>query len=551
LIPEQDAETFKPTGDVDYYQIAIEEVEVEIIQGLTTRVWTYVDHPFDANAPLGPMVERNTPGPTIVGERGRPVIVRFVNRLRVDSALAKPGEPPDACIHGHGCHTPPQSDGYPTDCIPAWDGTGRPHTRVYVHPNDNEFPATLWYHDHTNHFTSRNVYFGQAGFFILRPHPTADGRDAACRQVESSLPSGDCDVPMVFQDRLFNADGSLNHPSFNHDGILGDTFLVNGVVQPFLRVEPRRYRFRWLNGSNARFYNLAFSRRPTSARGAMPFVQIGSEGGLLGVPAPRTRAEIAMAERHEVIFDFAECQRLGIRQMFLVNCLQQTDGRGPDEVDLDRCTPLVRFDIGETVTGGVDSTFIPEVLNAELVRDENGEWACPGYSEQNVEVVNGRLKERVFRFDRSHGMWTVNGEIFGAHRNDTVGGVRLSKAPGDTRPEIWRLVNDSGGWMHPIHLHMEQFKILSKDTGTGRRRPAAFEAGLKDTFVLHENETVRVITTFKDLNNHFDNTPGVLQDYVFHCHNIDHEDMDMMATKRLYTGAAPPKNPRSCEPEEN
>jgi FtsP/CotA-like multicopper oxidase with cupredoxin domain len=168
-----------------------------------------------------------------------------------------------------------------------------------------------------------------------------------------------------------------------------------------------------------------------------------------------------------------------------------------------------------------------------------------------VEVVNGRLKERVFRFDRSHGMWTVNGEIFAAHRNDTVGGVKLSKKPGDARPEIWRLVNDSGGWMHPVHIHLEQFKILSKDTGNGRKPPAPHEAGLKDTFVLHENETIRVITTFKDHNNHFDNTPGVLQDYVFHCHNIDHEDMDMMATKRLYTGAAPPRNPRSCEPEEN
>ena len=541
LIPEQDADALRPTGDVDYYQIVIEEISgVEILKGLRTTLWTYFDHPFDLEAPLASWVQRESPGPTIIAERKRPVIIRFVNRLRVNSALANSGEPPDACIHAHGCHTPPQSDGYPTDCIPAWSGQGRPHTRVYVHPNDNDFPSTLWYHDHTNHHTSRNVYFGQAGFFLLRPHPTLEGRDALFRTIEGSLPTGACDIPMVFQDRLFHEDGSLNFPSFNHDGILGDRFLVNGRVQPFLRVEPRRYRFRWLNGSNARFYGLAFSAAASSARAPLPFIQVGSEGALLPKPASRTIAEIAMAERHDVVFDFAECRNLGLTHVFLVNCLQQTDGRGPTGVDLDRCTPLVRFDIGDTITGGVDPSFVPAVLNPELVRDTAGEWPYPGYSEREAE------RERVFEFDRSHGMWTVNGEIFGAHRNDTPGGVKLSKAPGTVRPEIWRLVNKSGGWMHPIHIHLEQFKVLSREeTGSGRRRrPPPYEAGLKDTFTLHDNETVRVIATFKDHNNHFDNTPGVLQDYVFHCHNIDHEDMDMMATKRLYTSAEPPPDPK-------
>ncbi len=588
LIPEQDAEAFKPTGDVDYYQIVMEEVSgVEVLQGLSTTIWTYFDHPFDVNAPLAPWVVREAPGPTIVAERGRPVIVRFVNRLRVDSPLARPGEPPDTCVHGHGCHTPPQSDGYPTDCIPAWTGSGRPHTRVYVHPNDNDFPGTLWYHDHTNHHTGRNTYYGQSAYYILKPHPTAEGRDAFFRTIDTCLPTGDCDVPLVFQDRLFHADGSLNHPDFNHDGILGDTFLVNGRVQPYLAVEPRKYRFRWLNGSSARFYALAFSRDPQRATRRFNFVQVGSEGGLLPRPAVRSIAEIAMAERHEIVFDFAEVKRQGLNRVYLVNAMEQDDGRGPDEIEVDRCTPLVRFDIGNTITGGVDSSFIPAILNPELVRDANGDWAYPGYSEKDVPLgATGKPRERVFRFDRRHGMWTINGEIFGAHRNDAVGGVKLSKEfpvpdqvcmvanpvppldastvasfppPGPTTrgthpPEIWRVVNDSGGWMHPIHIHMEQFKILSReDSDTGQRFPLrAHEVGLKDTFVLHENETIRVIATFKDHNDHFDNQPGVLQDYVFHCHNIEHEDMDMMATKRLYTGSTPPPDPPSgCEPGEN
>lgn len=551
LIPEQDAEAYKPTGDVDYYQIVMEEISgVEILKGLKTTVWGYFDHPYDIEAPLAAGVARETPGPTIVAERGRAVIVRFVNRLRTDSGLARPGEPPHTCVHGHGCHTPPQSDGYPTDSIPARIGNSRPHTRVYVHPNDNDFPSTLWYHDHTNHHTSRNVYHGMAGLFLLRPHPTAEGRDALFRQIEGALPGGDCDVPMVFQDRLFNQDGSLNFPAFNHDGVLGDTFLVNGRHQPYLAVEPRKYRFRWLNGSNARIYALAFSKSPQSARNPLPFVQIGTEGALLPKPAPRTIDEISMAERHDVVFDFAVYRAQGVTQLYLVNCMQQTDGRGPDGVDRDRCTPLVRFDIGNTISGGVDPSAVPAILNPELVRDVNGDWSHPGYSEGDVpRDASGRPKERVFKFDRSHGMWTINGEIFGAHRNDTPGGVKLWKTMTGSHPEIWRLVNDSGGWVHPIHIHLEQFKLLDRsDSGGGnRRRPAAHEAGLKDTFMLHENETVRVIATFKDLNDHFDNQPGVLQDYVFHCHNIDHEDMDMMATNRLFTGAAPPPDPPACE----
>jgi FtsP/CotA-like multicopper oxidase with cupredoxin domain len=257
-----------------------------------------------------------------------------------------------------------------------------------------------------------------------------------------------------------------------------------------------------------------------------------------------------MAERHDVVFDFAPYRQQGITHLYLVNCLQQTDGRGPDDIDLDQCTPLVRFDLSERIAEGTDTSAIPPILNPELVRDAAGEWEYPGYAERDVpRSAAGVPTERVYVFDRGHGMWTVNGEIFGAHRNDTDGGVKLWKTREGSHPEIWRLVNKSGGWVHPIHIHLEQFKILDRmDNDAGyRRAPKPHEAGLKDTFMLHENETVRVITTFKDLNDHFDNQAGVLQDYVFHCHNIDHEDMDMMATKRLFTGAAPPPDPKPCD----
>jgi FtsP/CotA-like multicopper oxidase with cupredoxin domain len=611
IIPEQDANAFKPFLDetprgttlpnpnVDYYQIAIVEVpNVVILDGFKTRIWTYKDFP-SAVTPYAPTTSSadEFPGPTFFANRNRPVIIRFVSYLSKDSVLGH-GAQPDTAIHGHGFHTPPQSDGYPTDCILAWKGPGSlPDSRVYAHPNDNDFPGTLWYHDHANHHTARNVYCGLAGFYILRPYPKPEegvedpndtARDAFFRKIEGCLPSGAYDVAMVFQDRLFDQEGQLFFDQFAHDGRLGDTFLVNGRVKPKLKVEPRKYRLRWLNGSNARFYTLAFSTSKTSIDGENPlrFVQIGTEGALLPRPVVRTRAEIANAERLEVVFDFSQFAN---QQVFLVNCLQQPDGRGPDQVDLNNCTPLVRFDVGAT---GDDESCIPPILNPELVRNAAGDWAYPGYSESDVEIdpATGKPKERLFVFDRSHGMWTVNGQIFDAHRNDTVAGVPLSKDfdppdevciiadpvplaavfEGDTssivgvpslctdasadgcaadvptcatsgattstvKPEIWRVENKSGGWAHPVHVHLEQFKLLSReDSGGGELIPLQpHELGMKDVFVLHENETIRFITTFKDHNNHFDNTEGVLQDYVFHCHNIDHEDMEMMATKRL------------------
>ena len=161
-------------------------------------------------------------------------------------------------------------------------------SRTNVYPNDNPFPATLWYHDHGEDGTAENVYRGLAGFFLLTPNQSE--ADADIRAVEAQLPSGygRYDIPMVFQDRQFNADGSFAYNNFEHDGFIGDRFLVNGVIQPYLPVARRKYRFRWLNGSNARQYQFFLSSGDK-------FFVIGSDGGLLPQAAEVSSLRVAPA----------------------------------------------------------------------------------------------------------------------------------------------------------------------------------------------------------------------------------------------------------------
>ncbi len=170
-------------------------------------------------------------------------------------------------VHLHGGHTPPDSDGLPNDLV----GPGA--TKTYVYPN-NQPGATFWYHDHAIDVTGRHAYMGLAGFYIV-----TDPAESTL-----GLPSGANDVALIIQDRLFNTDGSLNYPLTDATittGVIGDTLLVNGAIQPYLQVARRKMRFRILNGSNARIYKLALST-------GQPLTQIASDGGLLTAPASRS-----------------------------------------------------------------------------------------------------------------------------------------------------------------------------------------------------------------------------------------------------------------------
>src|SRR5918992_1350905 len=278
----------------DYYEITHKEGKAEILPGLTTALWGY-DGIF--------------PGPTIESRSGRKIVVRYHNEL-----------PVPVTTHLHGGRTPPGSDGYPTDLILPRSSSSHTHHEYPPHPawsfhrgrKDYVYPleqraATLWYHDHRMDFTGPQIWRGLAGFHLVHD----DEED------ELPLPKDEKDVLLVLCDRAFGEGGSFLYPSLDSslhgepgvkaqymEGVLGDTILVNGVPWPFMEVSNTRYRFRILNASNARRYELALDPEPRD--GSSSFVQVGSDGGLLGAPLSHRTIPIAPAERFDVVVDFSQ-----------------------------------------------------------------------------------------------------------------------------------------------------------------------------------------------------------------------------------------------------
>ena len=240
----------------DEYDIIQSEADQKILPDRATRIWGY---------------QGVFPGPMIRVQRGRTVVVRQTNRLSTHTVT-----------HLHGGRTPSNSDGFPMDMVMPGE------TRTYTYPN-NQRASTLWYHDHAMDRTGENVYRGLAGFYIVEDE----------EEQSLSLPKGDFDIPLLLQDRSFNEDGSFRYETRGHTGFEGNVMLVNGVPWPRMDVSTRKYRFRILNGSNARPFQLALSNGD-------PFFLIGTDGGLLAEPLALTSLPLAMAERVEVVIDSLE-----------------------------------------------------------------------------------------------------------------------------------------------------------------------------------------------------------------------------------------------------
>jgi spore coat protein A len=446
----------------DYYEITPKEGKAEILPGLRTALWGY-DGIF--------------PGPTIESRSGRKVVVRYHNEL-----------PVPVTTHLHGGRTPPGSDGYPTDLILPRSNTSHTHhahptwsfhrgSKFYVYPLEQR-AATLWYHDHRMDFTAPQVWRGLAGFHIIR-----DDEDDAL-----PLPKGDKEIPLMICDRSFDEDGSFLYPSLDPslqgkpgvkgkymEGVLGDAILVNGSPWPFMEVSNTRYRFRILNASNARRYRLALDPRPSEG---LPFVQVGSDGGLLGAPIPHRTIPIAPAERFDVVIDFSKYP-VGTK-VTLKNRL----GYGST-------SRVMRFHV---VRKEKERSALPERLS------DMGEFEALGESDARLT--------RPFYFTRaahgSHEVWAINGKVYSPSRID------VRPKLGST--EIWELATDVH---HPVHIHLVHFKVLSRNGG----RPPPTDAGWKDTIDLRPREVARVLVRFD----------GYRGKYIFHCHNLEHEDMMMMA----------------------
>jgi FtsP/CotA-like multicopper oxidase with cupredoxin domain len=510
--------------------------------------------------------------------------------------------------HVHGAHVRPESDGYPEAWylpaarnIPAGHATRGTHwgqiagakdeagAATFQYPNDQ--PATtLWYHDHTLGMTRTNVYAGPAGFYLVR-----DLRDAGLRlpgppPLPGTDPNGNAlvrrlvhEIPIVIQGRSFNDDGSFFYPDnrdyfeglvpgtlsqagirFSPDGgsdvapiwnpeFFGNAMVVNGKTWPRLEVEPRRYRLRLLNGSDARFLILRFEGD------ALSFQQIGADQGFLPSPVTQTRLLLGPAERADVVVDFSALQP-GDR--ILLQNLGPDEPFGGGEPCLDFTVPCDFLPADPGTTGQVmafdvvaplfrERSRVPAVLPAEgpqpaptrvrtlsLNEEESAtEQICVGADDELI-VDPGTANDPVACAAAGGSLvpFGPTAALLGTLGPDGTSTPLLWAAAVTENPalgatEAWEIYNFTAD-AHPIHLHLVRFQVTGRerlatdDEGiatqpavlTGEARgPEAGEAGYKDTVIAYPGEVTRVTATF-DL-------AGL---YVWHCHILEHEDNEMM-----------------------
>jgi spore coat protein A len=407
------------TATEDRYELAIREGRAEIIPGELTPVYGY---------------DGIYPGPTIRARQGRTSVVRVTNGLTFNQN-----------VHLHGGLVPAESDGHPMQLI----APGGAFT--YTYPNTQD-PATLWYHDHAHGLSARTMFYGLAGFYIVED--------------ELDLPGGDFDVPLVIQDRAFNADGTLQYTENIDEGFLGDTIVVNGSVSPRFAVKRALYRLRFLNASNAREYRLELSN-------GAPMTQVAGDGGLLEAPVSRTSIPLAPAERVDTVVDFRRV-RAGT-QVELRNAL----GSGGTAA-------VLRFDV---TSHRADSGRVPAQLRPR---------------EEIPAPVATRRWDLTFSTTGAP-EWQMSGIGFDMDRIDARAQLGTT--------ERWLFVNPSHR-AHPMHIHGVHFRVLDRSNGAVHPGDRAW----KDTVNVAVGETVIVQPYFAHHRGRF----------VFHCHNLEHQEKAMM-----------------------
>ena len=426
------------------FNLTVQEGEAEILPGKRTHTWGY------NGSFLGPTIRVHT------GDRVR---------LNVTNHLGE-----TTTVHWHGMELPAAMDGGPHQVIEP----GKSWQPYWTITNQ---AATLWYHPHTMGRTGQQVYQGLAGFFIIDDENT----DAL------SLPReyGVDDIPLVIQDKLFASNGQFVFPREHRAitaGLLGDTILVNGTYAPYLDIPAKLVRFRVLNGSAARRYNLGFSDNRA-------FQQIATDGGLLEAPVERTRLLLAPGERAEVLVDLSNT-----KEPIMLMSYSFTDGEN-----------AVQNAIQEQLTGGTDEG---QQFNILELRPRMGTFAL-----ENISSVLNTIE----RFDEQDAVttrhfvleaFTINGKRMDHERIDQI--VKT----GDV--EIWELTNNSPIY-HPFHIHGVQFQILDRNG----MAPPAYEQGWKDTVIVTPEESVRLMMRFPEYSD-----PSL--PYMYHCHILTHEDMGMM-----------------------
>lgn len=560
------------SGAVSYnYTISMVQFNKQILpQGFnTTTVWGYSGKVNDTST--GKEVEiPSSPGPTFEAVKGIPINVKWVNKVTAPYSLAVdpsihwanpndvsmmppsggwppfPPGVPDAqkdvplVTHLHGGEQESIFDGHPEAWWTSKGLKGSKYVTDTFHYPNTQDPTTLWYHDHALGVTRLNVVMGLAGFYIIRD--PSNPLDYPGPLITNSK----YEIPIVIQDRSFNEDGSFNFPSEGDNPAIhpywqpeffGDTIMVNGLTWPNLNVDMTRYRFRLLNGSNARFYKLKFSN-------GMQFWQIGTDGGYLNKAVPLTSLLIAPGERADILVDFTSLQPN--TKITLLNDANAPYPTG-DAPDPDTVGQIMQFTVRHT-----EDMTMPPKLPKKLRCNPVPILPAP----QRIRILT------LYEIAGPNGplMVTLNGQRWSAP---------VSEKPIVGSTEEWFIVNLTMD-AHPIHLHLIQFKIISRQKFEVKRytndwlklnsnlgtppwmstpktlhtKPYLIgtsiyrepnEAGWKDTVKAYPGEITKIRIRFAPQNaetcpgeNLFPFDPSSGPGYVWHCHILDHEDNEMM-----------------------
>ena len=466
-----------------------------------------------------------TPMPTIVTRYNRPVLVRRFNHLPEGVPSGGFGFN-SVSTHLHNFHSAPDSDGGPCDPTlgalaedPRTQGrfffTGQYYDYYYnmkrsgfnsTHVPDGDIRetlGTLWYHDHREAHTAENVYKGLAGMHIVfNEYDNGDETNPNGFRLPS-YPN--YDIPVLFTDlKIDPATGQASFNKLDNDGQLGNVYAVNGKVQPFFNVLRRRYRFRLLDASPTRFYEL-FLTNPDNPSQRIPYWRIANDGNLYERPLQVTSVKLGNAERADVIIDFAKLTApggpaAGARRLWLENRTIHLNPRKPeDELDVAGKPEnvLIEFRINQTV----------------VVADRSADPATiTSFAPITLPPLETPAITRVFDWGRGNGAWVVNGKPI------DCASVRFTMQRG--RLERW-IYKGHGGWAHPIHNHFVEGRIIRRNGVL--IRPGDQEYVRKDVVSLYQGDEVEYWVRATDYE-------GV---YPMHCHNLLHEDAGMMLLFRV------------------
>lgn len=357
----------------------------------------------------------------------------------------------------------------------SYENDGHPHNaintgEIYTYDFVVENRAGLyWYHPHPHGRTGFQVHQGLAGLFIVRD----------LEEESLNLPAGDQELNLAIQDKYFSDSVELEYrPSMM--GAFGNTLLINGRVERKIKVKKGIYRLRLLNGCNARIFNVALNNGDS-------LKQIGSDGGLLGEVNELKRFYFAPAERVDLLLDFS---KYNAGEKLKLESLPLIEGRGTSYT-------LIEFEVLDEP----GMSFIQPTLLSKYTKID---------PKESINSINPKLFELVPK--RGIG-WTINGNSYEIDRYEQEEIIKH----GDT--ETWEFYNPTG-MPHPMHIHGTQFQVLKRQSG---QLKGCLDSGWKDTVLVMPGDRVQIIKRFNTFKGIF----------LYHCHNLEHEDMSMMRNFKI------------------